>query len=120
MLKNLFEKENNLEKQVESSKAETGLLDFLHNFIKELGDYLNNMNNQKENIFVVDRIENKVAVCENRNTGKTLEISLEELPKNIHDGTVLIEKNGKYEISREKQNEIENIINEKVKNIFKN
>lgn len=95
MLKNLFEKENNIENSVESPKEENGLLDFLHNFIEELGEYLNNMSNQKENILVVDRIENKIAVCENRNTGKTLEISLEELPKNIHDGTVLIEKKRK-------------------------
>ncbi len=120
MLKNLFEKENNLEKQVESPKAETGLLDFLHNFIKELGDYLNNMNNQKENILVVDRIENGVAVCEDRNTGKMVEIPKEELPQSIHDGTVLIERNGKYEISKEKQDEIENRINEKAKNVFRN
>lgn len=120
MLKNLFGKENNLEKQVESPKAETGLLDFLHNFIKELGDYLNNMNNQKENILVVDRIENGVAVCEDRNTGKMVEIPKEELPQSIHDGTVLIERNGKYEISKEKQDEIENRINEKAKNVFRN
>jgi hypothetical protein len=67
---------------------------------------------------VVDRIENNVAICENRETGKIQEIPLEKLPKGICDGTVLTEKNGKYEVNLEKQEKIENRIEEKMKDIW--
>ena len=106
MIKNLSEKEENLENTLGHQKEESGIIEFLHNFIKELGDYLNNMSNMKENTFVVDRIENNVAVCENRDTGKMVEIPVEKLPQEIKDGTVITEKNGHYEINKEKQKEI--------------
>lgn len=119
MIKNLLDQQKNVENTLENQKDENGIFNFLHNFIKELGDYLNNMSNIKENTFVVDRIENNVAVCENRDTGKMVEIPVEKLPQEIKDGTVITEKNGHYEIDKAKQEEIENRIEEKMNDIWK-
>ena len=119
MIKNLSEKEENLENTLGHQKEESGIIEFLHNFIKELGDYLNNMSNMKENTFVVDRIENNVAVCENRDTRKMVDIPVEKSPQEMKDGTVITEKNGHYEIDKAKQKEIENRIEEKMNDIWK-
>ena len=114
MIKNILEQEKNIKNTLE--KDENGVFNFLHNFIKELGEYLNNM---KENTFVVDRIENNVAVCENRDTGKMVEIPVDKLPQEIKDGTVITEKNGHYEIDKAKKEEIENRIKGKMNDIWK-
>ena len=48
-----------------------------------------------------------------------VEIPVEKLPQEIKDGTVITEKNGHYEINKEKQKEIENRIEEKMKDVWK-
>ena len=69
-------------------------------------------------ILVVDRIENNIAVCENRKSKKMIEIELSKLPQNVKEGTVLKYKRGKFSIDSEKQKEIEERIQEKMNSIW--
>ena len=73
-----------------------------------------------EEIFVIDRIENNIAVCENRSTGKMTEIEISKLPKDIKEGAVLKYENGEYKIDIEEQKNIEERIKEKMRNIWNN
>lgn len=85
---------------------------WLNNFIKELTERLQKM----EEILVVDRIEENIAVCENRKDGKMRNIKLTELPEGIKEGTVLKWNNGKYEI--DESSEIERRIEKKMKDVW--
>ena len=69
-----------------------------------------------EETLVVDRIENNIAVCENRKNGKMQNISLTDLPAGVTEGTILKWENGKYEI--ETSNEIEQRIEKKMKDVW--
>ena len=40
--------------------------------------------------YVIDRIEENIAVLENMDTKEIININIKELPKRIHEGTVLI------------------------------
>lgn len=73
-----------------------------------------------EETLVVDRIENNIAICENRNNGKIIEIDVSKLPKEIKEGTVLKYQNGIYNIDLEEQKKIEERIKEKMENIWNN
>ena len=71
-------------------------------------------------ILVVDRIENDIAVCENRRNKKIIEIQLSKLPEGGKEGTVIKYCMGKYSIDTETQNEIEKRIQEKMNGIWNN
>ena len=73
---------------------------------------------QKEKIFVIDRFEAEFAVCEDRETGRMINIKKEDLPEEVEEGDVLKYKNFTYEIDYEEKQKIEERINEKVKNLF--
>ena len=85
----------------------------LQEFIKQLAERLKVM----EEVLVIDRIEENIAVCENRKNGKMKNLYLEELPKNIKEGSILKWKNGKYEIDN--SNQIEDRIQNKMNDIWK-
>lgn len=53
---------------------------------------------------IVDRIEDGFAVCENEN-GEMTELDFFYLPYGAKEGSVLVEKNGLYELCPEKENE---------------
>ena len=92
-----MERNNNLEEGNNIQK-------WLSDFINQLTERLQKM----EEILVVDRIENNIAVCENRKDGKMHNIELTNLPQNIKEGTILKWQNGKYKI--DESNEIEKIM----------
>lgn len=71
-------------------------------------------------ILVVDRIENNIAVCENRKNRKMLEIDLAKLPEGTREGSVIKCKFGKYTLDEEVQKEIEERIKEKMNGIWDN
>lgn len=47
-----------------------------------------------------------------------INIQITELPDNVNEGDVLRYKNNKYVIDEEKRSEIENMIKDKMKNLF--
>ena len=88
----------------------------LNSFVKQLSEVLENM----EQELVVDRFEDNIAICEDRKTGKIVEINRDELPSNIKEGNVLKYQNGKYEIDEKKQEEISNRIKNKMDSLWNN
>lgn len=71
-----------------------------------------------EIIYVIDRFEGNFAVCENRETGEMLNVELSKLPNGLEEGDILIYKDNVFIKDVNKRKEIEDRINEKVKNIF--
>lgn len=54
--------------------------------------------------YAIDRFENNLAILENLATKEIIEVDITKLPSNIHEGSILIEKNGNYnkDLSTEK------------------
>lgn len=68
--------------------------------------------------YSIDRIEEKIAICEDDN-GNILKLTLDELPQNIHEGDIMertengfVIDTGETQIRRKKMAELQ-------KNIFK-
>ncbi len=88
----------------------------ISSFLKELSERIKRM----QDILVVDRIEGEYAICENRQTKEIIDINLQDLPKEIKEGTILKWNKGKYEIDFEEQNNIEDRIKQKMDNLWNN
>lgn len=107
---------SDLTRNVEKDKNHNDLVSI---FIKELEKGLEKMNSDIKE-FTVDRFEQDVAVCENRQTKKMVNIKLQDLPKGIKEGSLLIYKNGEFIFDKEKEQEVEKRIKEKMDNLWNN
>ena len=69
--------------------------------------------------FSIDRFEGKIAVCEELNTKKIVDISVELLPSNCKEVDIIFLKDGKYvkdiETTKKEKEEISSMVN----NLFK-
>ncbi len=65
--------------------------------------------------YVVDRVEDEFAVCENMDTNEYINILLTNLPNEIKQGDIITFKNGKYVIdnvqTEEKKQDMESRVN---------
>ena len=68
--------------------------------------------------YIVDRIEENVAVLQNNETKQIKNINIEELPEEIKDGTVLKCINGKFFLDKETEEEISKRIEEKMNRLW--
>ena len=60
--------------------------------------------------FSIDRFEENIVVLENRNSGEIINVELENLPEDIHEGDILKCINGKYILDKNKtEEEVESI-----------
>lgn len=85
-------------------------------FIKEISERLEKM----EEELVIDRFEGNIAICEDRKTGKIKEIEKENLPKDIKEGSIIKQENGKYIEAKEEQEVIEDRIKDKMNQLWDN
>lgn len=90
----------------------------IQDFINEIESRLKIMEDGKD--YTVDRFEGDLAVCEDRQTKKVVNISKDKLPKDCKEGTILLCENGKLKIDKEKQKEVEDRIKEKMNNLWIN
>lgn len=67
----------------------------------------------------VDRIEEKIAVCEEEETGKMLEINLEELPTGTKEGSIISKRDGTYYLEEEEEKKRYSSIMEKFNRLKK-
>lgn len=67
---------------------------------------------------IVDRIEEKIAVCEEE-TGKMLEINLEELPTGTKEGSIISKRDGTYYLEEEEEKKRYSSIMEKFNRLKK-
>ena len=89
-------------------------------FIKELEKGLERMNNRDIKEITIDRFENDIAVCENRETKEIVNIKLEKLPEGAKEGSILTFKEGKFILNQEKEREVSKRIKEKMDNLWNN
>lgn len=88
------------------------LNDWLQEFINQLTERLEKM----EEVLVIDRLEGKIAVCENQKDGKMKNIPISELPQGVKEGNILKWEKDKYVIDNNK--EIEKRIEKKMKDVW--
>lgn len=67
--------------------------------------------------YALDRIEENIAILENIETGELIKISIQHLPPNIHEGTILKEKNNTYTIDIQEEEKRRRKIQEKFKKL---
>lgn len=67
--------------------------------------------------YALDRIEENIAILENIETGELIKISIQHLPPNIHEGTILKEKNNTYTIDIQEEEKRRKLIEDKFKKL---
>ncbi len=67
--------------------------------------------------YALDRIEENIAILENIETGELIKINIQHLPPNIHEGTILKEKNNTYTIDIQEEEKRRKEIEEKFKKL---
>lgn len=83
-----------------------------HFSINDFSDTLHNfLNNDKHELYSLDRIESNFGILENRNTGDILEVPKTELPDNIKDGDIFDFFEGVFEKKDDIYDEILDSIN---------
>lgn len=87
----------------------------MEEFQRELTNKLEEM----ENKFTVDRFEGDMAVLENRDTGELFNVSRNDLPQEVKEGTILKINNNKYEVDLEEQKIVEDRIKDKMNKLWK-
>lgn len=86
----------------------------IEQFQKELSNKLNNM----EEKYTIDRYENDIAICENRDTGEIIKIEKSELPLNSKEGTIIKKIGEKYFEDMEETKMISERIKDKMNNLW--
>ena len=81
------------------------ILEFFNNLEKKYSDIL-----RDGDTYTVDRFENEFAILENRNTRKTVNISIFKLPNNLKEGDILTISNGKFILNNEETQSLQNDI----------
>ena len=90
----------------------------VNSFIKELEGRIKYIKKEKE--YTIDRFENDIAICEDRNTREMISIPKKNLPEGIKEGSILTYKDGKYSINIEKEKEVSERIKEKMDKLWNN
>ena len=70
--------------------------------------------------YAIDRIEENIAILEDINTKEKLEININELPKEIKEGSILVFKDNKYIIDEDEEEKRRKIILEKFNKLKRN
>ena len=71
-------------------------------------------------IYIIDRIENNIAVLENKDTKEIINIPLNKLPSNLKEGNVLKYENNTYTKDTEEENNRKKAILEKFNKLRNN
>lgn len=87
-------------------------------FILELQNHLSN--SIKNPPLVLDRYEGNYAICENRNTGKILEIPKSYISKRAKDGDILKFRHGIYQINFKETRKQKEIMKKLINNLKNN
>lgn len=70
--------------------------------------------------YTIDRFEEDMAVLEDRKTGKIKNIEKERIPENTKEGDIIKCINGKFFKDEEETRKVENEIEEKYRDLWKN
>jgi len=53
--------------------------------------------------YAVDKIEDNIVTCENIETKKKIEINVNDLPRNIKDGSIIVFENNQYKVDESEE-----------------
>ena len=67
--------------------------------------------------YAVDRIEEDIVVLENIKTGEILEVSISNLPKGIHEGSILVKDNAEFLIDLDTEKERRESLRERLERL---
>ncbi len=101
-----------------------GLFQNIANEIKKvnINDFINEVMERIEKMeeeLVIDRFEENIAVCEDRKTGKMVEIPRNNIEKNVKEGDIIKKVAGIYQKDIKRQEKIEKRMEEKMNQIWK-
>lgn len=68
--------------------------------------------------YIIDRIENDIAICQSPESKEIIEVDIEELPQEAKEGSVIILENGKYTIDKEEEIKIRKRIEDKMNKLW--
>lgn len=68
--------------------------------------------------YSIDRWEEDVAILENRETGKIIQVDKSKLPENSKEGDILKKVNGKYSLDKKRTEEETNRIKNKMDDLW--
>lgn len=68
--------------------------------------------------YIIDRIENDIAICQNPESKEIIEVDIEELPQEAKEGSVIILEDAKYTIDKKEEMKIRNRIEDKMKKLW--
>ena len=86
-------------------------------FANELNTFLDNT--LEGDLFTIDKIENDVAICENRRTRKLINLNLSVLPANIKESDIIKYISGKFVLDLEEKESAQKRINDKFNSLLK-
>lgn len=89
-----------------------------------ISDFSNELNTFLKNViegatFTIDKIENEIATCENRETKEMINIHTSKLPENIKENDIIKYTNGKYILDNELTNSTKENIQDKFNRLRK-
>lgn len=92
------------------------------NIISDFSDELNTFlqNNVEGATFTIDHIEDEIAICENRDSKKMINIHLSKLPKNIKENDIIKYTNGEYILAESETLSAKENIKDKFNRLRKN
>lgn len=90
----------------------------ISDFSNELNTFLEN--NIEGATFTIDKIEDEIAICENRNSKKMINIHLSKLPQNIKENDIIKYTNGKYILDEQETISVKENIKDKFSKLRKN
>ena len=70
--------------------------------------------------WIIDRIEENIAILEQPNTKEKKEVNITLLPPSIHEGSILISKNNQYKLSLSEEEQKRKEIEERFKRLRNN
>jgi hypothetical protein len=69
--------------------------------------------------YAIDRIENNIAILENIDTKKMINIDIDNLPSDIHEGSILVYSNNQFIIDKKLEDDRRKSIQEKFNRLRK-
>lgn len=67
--------------------------------------------------YAIDRIVEEIAVLENIKTGEIIEVNVKVLPKEIHEGSILVKDNDEFTIDLETEEVRRNSLRERLERL---
>ena len=68
--------------------------------------------------YVIDRIENSIAICESLGTGDTIEVEIRVLPAGIKEGSVIVKKGNVFALDLDETNRRKSELADRLKMLF--